>query len=148
MTGDVFVDTNVLVYTRDASEPVKQPLAAAWMTYLWQSRRGRLSIQVLNEYYYTVTRKLRPGLGAAEARQDVRDLTAWGPLPLRVATLQGAWLLQDRHALSLWDALIIAAAQAGQCRYVLSEDLQDGQNLAGVVVLNPFTHTPSSIAQT
>jgi predicted nucleic acid-binding protein len=58
----VFVDTNVLVFARDASEPVKQPQAAAWIDHLWRTRTARLSFQVLQEYYATTTRRLKPGL--------------------------------------------------------------------------------------
>ena len=76
----VFVDTNVLVYARDASDMGKQAIAAAWMEHLWTSASGRLSVQVLQEYYVTMTRELDPGLSAEEAREDVRDLAAWRPL--------------------------------------------------------------------
>jgi predicted nucleic acid-binding protein len=55
MPEAIFVDTNVLVYARDASEPEKQPSATTWMAHLWRSREGRLSIQVLHEFYVTVT---------------------------------------------------------------------------------------------
>ena len=76
MTGPVFVDSNVLACARDAANQDKQRQASAWMTELWRSRQGRLSIQVLAEYYVTVTRKLRPGLDQETARQDVRALIA------------------------------------------------------------------------
>lgn len=63
MTAPTFVDTNALVYVRDSAAPDKQQAAAAWMRHLWQRRLGRLSTQVLNEYYVTVTRKLVPRSG-------------------------------------------------------------------------------------
>ena len=72
MTGEVFVDTNVLVYARDASEPIKQRRAALWVEHLWATRSGRTGVQVLNEYYVTVTRKLQPGMPRLQARADVR----------------------------------------------------------------------------
>jgi predicted nucleic acid-binding protein len=71
-----FVDTNVLVYARDASEGAKQVSAQRWLEYLWRSRRGRLSHQVLDEYYVLVTEKLKPGLDREQARADVRNLMA------------------------------------------------------------------------
>ena len=74
MTATCFVDTNLLVYARDAKEASNQPLAEAWLATLWRLRRGRLSYQVLHEYYVTVTRKLRPGLPVQDARDDVRAL--------------------------------------------------------------------------
>lgn len=139
----VFVDTNVLVYARDAGEPVKGPQAQAWLEHLWRTRDGRLSYQVLSEYYVTVTQKLDPGLSDDDARADVRNLLSWRPLVIDEAILEDAWALQDRHSLSLWDALILAAASAAQCDRLLSEDLSDGQRYGVVTVVNPFLHTPS-----
>ena len=75
MSALCFVDTNVLVYSRDASEPDKQPRAHEWLTALWRHWCGRTSIQVLNEYYVTVTRKLKPGLSEEEAWKDI-DLSS------------------------------------------------------------------------
>jgi len=71
MNATCFVDTNVLVYARDAGETDKQPLAEAWLETLWRQRQGRLSYQVLQEYYVTVTRKLRPGIPVEDARDEV-----------------------------------------------------------------------------
>ena len=82
MSVKVFVDTNVLVYSRDASEPGKQKQAMAWMTSLWTSQTGRLSFQVLQEFYSTVTIKLHPGMDRQRARDDVQTLMAWSPLPV------------------------------------------------------------------
>ena len=90
------IDTNVLVYCRDASEPEKQVRAAAWMAALWEKRAGRLSYQVLQEFYVTVTAKLDPGMDKELARRDVRALLAWQPLRVDARLLEGAWLLQDR----------------------------------------------------
>ena len=100
MSAKVFVDTNVLVYCRDASEPEKQAQTAAWMASLWEQKTGRLSFQVLQEYYVTVTAKLSPGLSRELARREVRMLLAWRPLAVDARLLEGAWLLQDRHKLS------------------------------------------------
>jgi predicted nucleic acid-binding protein len=80
MTAKVFVDTNVLVYWRDASEPDKQARALAWMETLWERRTGRLSFQVLQEFYVTVTAKLDPGLTPELARLDVGHLMSWKPV--------------------------------------------------------------------
>ncbi len=141
----VFVDTNVLVYARDASEPEKQPLALAWLDTLWRSMRGRLSTQVINEYYVTVTRKLDPGLTIEEAREDVRGLLTWDPLPLDSVVIEGAFEAQDCYGFSYWDALIVTAAQLSEAKFLLSEDLQDGQDLQGILVVNPFSHTANDI---
>ena len=145
MTDRVFVDTNVLVYSRDASEPPKQKQAMAWMSRLWSERIGRLSFQVLNEFYVTVTHKLKPGMDTKSARQDVRFLLAWHPIPVDARVVEAAWHIQDRYKLSWWDALIVSAAQVSDCRYLLSEDFQENLNLGNVVVINPFLTPPESL---
>jgi predicted nucleic acid-binding protein len=138
-----FVDTNVLVYARDTSEPDEHARAAAWMKYLWRTQSGRTSLQVLNEYYVTVTRKLSPGLDAATARNDVRDLGAWRPSVAERATMEMAWDLEDRYSLSWWDSLVVASAIELGCERLLTEDLQDGRDFGGLVVTNPFRHSPA-----
>ena len=146
MSVNYFVDSNLLVYSRDASEPEKQPIARERLTRLWQTRRGRLSVQVLNEFFVTVTRKLDPGLSREEAWADVTGLLTWDPLPVDAQLLKRARAVQERFAFSWWDSLVVAAAQrAARCAYFLSEDLQDGQDLDGVVVLNPFRHPPDQV---
>jgi predicted nucleic acid-binding protein len=146
MSAKVFVDTNVLVYWRDASEPEKQARASAWMAALWETRTGRLSYQVLQEFYVTVTTKLDPGLVPDAARRNVRVLLSWHPLPVDTRILEGAWLLQDRYGVSWWDALIMAAARATGCRYLLSEDFQAGMKVGDLLVINPFKITPADLS--
>ncbi len=145
MSAKVFVDTNVLVYSRDASEPEKQGQAEAWMAALWERRAGRLSFQVLQEYFVSVTAKLDPGLDKESARRDVRALLAWQPLAVDGRIMEGAWLLQDRYLLTWWDALIGAAAQTAGCRYLLSEDFQEGMELGELTVVNPFRTLPEAL---
>jgi predicted nucleic acid-binding protein len=142
----VFVDTNLLVYARDASDPEKQRRAQAWMEHLWTTSTGRLSVQVLEEYYVTVTRKLRPGLPKEEARDDVRDLAVWRPVRMDEDLLDAAWRLEDRYELSFWDSLIVAAAQAAGCSAVLTEDLQHDLEVDGLRIADPFRTPVGSIA--
>lgn len=145
MNAKVFVDTNILVYKRDAGEPEKQHRAEAWMAHLWESRTGRLSVQVLQEFYSTVTTKLKPGLDPEDAREDIRALLAWRPVSVDANVIEGAWFIQDRYQLSWWDALIVSAAQIGDCRYLLTEDLQADQTFGHVRVINPFADSPESL---
>jgi predicted nucleic acid-binding protein len=145
MSAPVFVDSNVFVYYRDASERDKQPKAQAWLRALWRTRTGRISYQVLHEYYVNVTAKLKPGLSRQEAQEDVRSLMAWKPLALDESTLDGAFAAEKRFGLSFWDALIVTAAQRAGCAYLLSEDFQEGQDLDGVVIINPFERHPETI---
>jgi predicted nucleic acid-binding protein len=141
----VFVDSNILVYARDASEPTKQQAVAGWMRALWEARAGRLSTQVLSEFYVTVTGKLDPGLDRADARADVRALAAWDPLATDRSLIASAWEIEDRFGFSFWDALIVAAARRCGCTHLLTEDLQDGQDLDGTFVVDPFRHGPDSV---
>ncbi len=138
MTAPVFVDTNVLVYRHDGTDPVKQARAEEWYEFLWRLRLGRLSFQVLQELYATLSRKLVPQFDAWEARALVRDLAAWQPVAADLALLERAWRLEARYSLSWWDAMIVAAAQAGGCRALLTEDLQHGQMFGEVQVIDPF----------
>lgn len=138
MTGSCFVDTNIFIYFRDASEPEKQTKASAWLAALWQTNTGRLSYQVLNEYYVAVTQRLDPGLDRETARADVRNLMAWQPVAVDRVVIEGAWALQDRYRFSWWDALIISAAQQAGSAYLLTEDLQHEQQVDGIRIINPF----------
>jgi predicted nucleic acid-binding protein len=145
MPVKVFVDTNVLVYSRDNSEPEKNRPAMDWMKYLWKSRKGRLSFQVLQEFYYTVTTKLKPGMDKQSARDDVESLMAWGPSLIDDDIIRNAWILQDRFGFSWWDSLIVSAAQIMDCHYLLTEDLQQNQLVGDVRVISPFQLSPADL---
>lgn len=138
MTARVFVDTNVFVYARDASQGRKQEQARAWVEALWREQSGRTSVQVLNELYVTLTRKLRPGVPAADAWDDVEALLAWSPQPIDAELLAQARNIEQRYGLSWWDSLIVAAAALQDCDVLLSEDLQQGMRFGTVVVRSPF----------
>ena len=145
MTARVFVDTNVIVYARDRTDEDKHRRALEWLAVLWDERAGRLSWQVLQEYYVTATRKLRPPRETADAREDVASLVTWQPISVDVPVMDGAWAVEDRFGLSWWDALIVSAAQAGGCTHLLTEDLQDGQVFGDLVVVDPFVHAPHEV---
>ncbi|MCX6972081.1 MAG: PIN domain-containing protein [Verrucomicrobia bacterium] len=134
-----FVDTNILVYARDKGDPRKQARAAEILGALWHNRTGRLSAQVLQEYYVTVTRKLKPGLSRTEARQDIRDLLEWNPRPVSAGILEGAWEIEDRWKLSWWDSLVVASALDSGATILLSEDMQDGLVIHSLQILDPFS---------
>ncbi|MEX1118074.1 MAG: PIN domain-containing protein [Terrimicrobiaceae bacterium] len=138
MSDSTFVDTNILLYARDASEPAKQAIASARLDELWDGGTGRLSVQVLNEYFVNVTGKLEPGLSPQEAWDDIEALAAWEPLPLDMNILNRAYATQCRYQLSWWDSLIVAAAEAAGSARILSEDLSDRASYFGITVENPF----------
>jgi predicted nucleic acid-binding protein len=139
----VFVDSNVFLYAVDEANPRKQEAARNWRAELWKNRRGRVSFQVLGEFYVNAVRK-RP-TAREEARAEVRDLLAWNPVVADAALLERGWKLQDRYGLSYWDALIVAAAKVASCGYLLTEDLQAGQKLDGIEVVNPFLRDPQDV---
>ena len=140
-----FVDTNVLVYARDDLEPEKQPVARGWLEYLWNTGAGRTGIQVLNEYYVNVTRNVRQPMAPEVARSEISDLAEWQPVGIDERLVAAAWEIEDRYDFHFWDALVVAAAQAAGCDALLTEDLHDGQDLDGVVVVNPFLHPPPAL---
>lgn len=139
----VFVDSNVFLYALDEANPRKQQTARKWTAELWRSRRGRISFQVLGEFYVNVLR-MRPAAHEA-ARAEVRDLLAWNPVTTDAALLELGWKIQDRYQFSYWDALIVAAAKMASCRFLLTEDLQAGQKLDGIEVVNPFLRGPELV---
>ncbi len=145
MTEKYFVDTNVLVYARDAAVGEKQRRASEWLDYLWRNLNGRVSFQVLQEFYVTVTRKLKPGMDERSAQKAVRRFLVWAPAVIDASVLEQAWTIQARYGLSFWDALVIGTALLQNCDRVLTEDLQDGQDFEGLLVTDPFAHQPGSL---
>ena len=145
MSAPVFVDSNVFLYALDEADTAKQQAARNWRSMLWRSRLGRISFQVLGEFYVNALR-LRPAV-RDEVRAEIRDLLAWNPVVTNGHLLERGWKLQDRYKLAYWDSLIVAAAKAASCRYLLTEDLQAGQNLDGVEVVSPFLRQPESVLE-
>jgi len=138
MSGKSFVDTNIIVYARDPADPYKQTLAEDLLKRLSRDRSGRISTQVLNEYYVTVTHKLKPGMLPEEAWLDVKDFQVWRPVAVDMPLLNQAFRFQQRYGLSWWDSLILGAANLSDCIRVYSEDLSHGQMYFGIEVVNPF----------
>ena len=138
LTVRTFVDTNVLAYAHDASEQRRQPIAATLLDDLWRSREGVLSTQVLTEFYVVATRKFQPPLPRREARGLVDAYGAWPAVHVDTALIISASALEEQHSLSFWDALIIEAARRAGAACLISEDLQHGRRIAGLVIENPF----------
>jgi len=137
-----FVDTNVLLYHWDTSDQRKQRRAIEWLRRLGDDRAGRVSFQVLAEFYVNATQKLRPAVPAAKAQNHVRTFFAWKPVRIDEEVLDAGWRLQERYKLSWWDGLIVAAAQRAGCRTLLSEDFKAGQQFGDLTVVNPFASAP------
>lgn len=143
MSATTFVDTNVLAYAHDASEETRRPLAVALLEELWRSRSGIVSTQVLSEFWFVATRKFTPPMSRRQARSIVDAYAAWPVVPVDPTLIVAASALEERHQLSFWDALIIEAARRGGATRLVSEDLQHGRRIAGLLIANPFAPAPS-----
>jgi predicted nucleic acid-binding protein len=134
-----FVDTNVIIYAHDFSAGEKHARAKQLVAGLWANGNGCLSIQVLQEFYVNITRKVPHPLEPAVARQRVEDLSTWlvhSPTPEDVVE---AIRLHQSVRLSFWDAMVLASATRLECATLWSEDLNPGLTVAGTTVRNPFS---------
>jgi predicted nucleic acid-binding protein len=138
----VFVDTPVLLYAFDEKDLSKQQRAREWLTACWQRRCGRLSTQVLNEFYANARKRFASAISAGDARAEVRRYQLWKPWPIDQATVETAWAVESRYQLNYRDALMVAAAQHMGCDYLLTEDLPHELQIDRVRVLNPFLTGP------
>jgi len=136
--GRAFVDTNVLVYAHDTSAGAKRTTAAALVERLWESGHGRVSIQVLQELFVNLTRKLPRPLDTDAAANVVEDIARWTLHAPDAEDVLAAIRLHERYRISFWDAMIVRSAAALGCETLLSEDLNAGQRYGGVLVVDPF----------
>jgi predicted nucleic acid-binding protein len=135
-----FVDTNVLLYSIDATDTAKHVRARQWMDALWKTDSGCLSWQVLNEFYWNAVGKLKAP--AVRVRENVETLVLWQSVDFGLGLLHRAWYWSDRGGVAYWDSLILAAAESTGCKYLLSEDFQAGRKFGDLTVVNPFLTRP------
>ena len=136
-----FVDTNLFVYAHDESAEHKREVARVLIAGLWESREGCASVQVLQELFVNLTRKVPKPMPVRDVASLVEDLSAWtvhAPGPRDVLS---AIELHERVGVSFWDAMILTSARSLGCRVLYSEDLNAGQSYDGVRVVNPFEET-------
>lgn len=138
MTDRVFIDTNILVYAHDLDAKEKQAIAAKLVTDLWKAHTGVLSTQVLQEFYVTLTRKIPKPLKLINARKILRNYFSWDIVINDIPIIRQASEIEETYKLSFWDALIISAAYSKNCESLFTEDLQHGQAIEGIRILNPF----------
>ena len=139
MRDKIFLDTNIIVYAHDRSSGRKQTVAKEIMDYLWISRKGVISVQVLQEFYVCVTKKILNPLLIKNAKVILEYLSTWDIISNDKYLTLKAIDVQERYRFSFWDSLIIQAAVQGQARILFSEDLPGGQIVKDVKILNPFT---------
>jgi len=136
MPARSFFDTNVLIYADDKANPAKQQRALDLVAEHRRARTGVVSLQVLQEYFVTVTRKL--SVDARVARRKVELLAEFDVATPEVADILAAIDLHRLHEFSFWDALILRAAKQAGCSVLFSEDMQGARDIDGVRIVNPF----------
>jgi predicted nucleic acid-binding protein len=140
----VFVDSNVLLYTRDASLIGKARTASDWLRRVIELNLACTNLQVLNETTHVMLRKRRD-LSADEIFLAVDELGFLGSTPIDENHVAVARELRKATQYSWWDCLLLVSAIELGCTYFLSEDLQDGRQIAGLTIVDPFAHTPEQI---
>ncbi len=137
-----FVDTNLFVYAHDESAGRKREVARNLISELWESHSGCASVQVMQELFVNLTRKVPKPLSVREAAALIEDLSAWTVHSPGVRDVLYAIELHERMDVSFWDAMILTSANSLGCRVLYSEDLSAGQTYDGVLVVNPLDGSP------
>ena len=137
MSDRTFIDTNVLIYAHDIDANAKHKIAKEVLQELWSERTGVLSAQVLQEFYVNVTRKIPSPLSKDLARLVVSSYAIWC-LETTPTEILAAFRIEDESRIGFWDALIVSSAAKSGANRILSEDLNAGQRIAGILVVNPF----------
>ena len=136
MAAERFLDTNILLYGYDLNAPEKRAVAQSFIERAWtETGRTAISVQVLQEFYVNFIRKGQP---PAVASALIGDFSLWPVIENSLALFRLGISIQARWQLSLWDAMIVAAAQASGASELLTEDLNHGQDYGGVRAINPF----------
>src|SRR5262249_31668196 len=138
MSARIFVDSNILIYAHDLDAGSRQQRSAEWLSRLWETGAGRLSTQVLQEFYVNVTQKITIPLSKSAAREAVRTYGPWVRSLITPGTVVRASEISEIWQVSFWDAMIIATAEQDEAAELLSEDLNSGQVIAGIRIVNPF----------
>jgi predicted nucleic acid-binding protein len=141
MSDKTFVDTNVLIYAHDVDAKAKHETARTVLRDLWSRRTGVLSMQVLQEFYVNVTRKIATPLSKDAARQVVNSYAIWCTETTQ-AEIAAAFRIEDESRIGFWDALMVASAAKSGAVRILSEDLNAQQIIAGIRIENPFAPLP------
>jgi len=136
MSARSFFDTNVLIYADDKSAPAKQRRSLDLVAEHRRAGTGVVSMQVLQEYFVTVTRKL--GVDARIARRKVELLAEFDVAAPDIADILAAIDLHRLHGFSFWDALILRAAKQAGCGVLFTEDMQEAREIDGIRIVNPF----------
>ncbi|MDP9083131.1 MAG: PIN domain-containing protein [Pseudomonadota bacterium] len=138
MSDVIFVDTNILIYAHDIDAPLKRDSAIERLRFLWETGFGRVSVQVLQEFYVNATRKLAKPIARSIAREVVSSYSAWVRDVTSPDTVLRATDIAEMAQISFWDGLIVASAEQVGASQIYSEDLNSGQSIAGILIVNPL----------
>ena len=136
MADRSFIDTNVLVYAEASDAPVKQQAALVLLKQLYETGTGVLSTQVLQEYCNVAIKKLKLPAGHIRAQLDLYE--QFEVVQVTPAIIRAGLDLHQTRSVSFYDALILASAETAGCNVLFSEDMNTGEVMAGVRILNPF----------
>lgn len=138
MNDKVFLDTNILIYAHDADAGKKHGIAVGIVKDLWDKRTGVMSSQVLQEFYVNVTKKISKPIKTLEARELLRSYLCWDIRGNMPSSIIRASEIEEKYCISFWDALIVVAAYEAKASIILTEDMNSGQTIEGILIKNPF----------
>ena len=138
MKDKVFLDTNILIYAHDMDAGPKHDAARAIVEKIWDDETGVISTQVIQEFYVNVTRKMPKPITPVQARGIIINYFSWKVEAIEPHTILSASEIEEKYVLSFWDSLIIATASQSEAVKILTEDLNHGQTIEGVLIENPF----------
>jgi predicted nucleic acid-binding protein len=143
MSDRIFIDSNVFLYAADEGIALKSARSGDWLRYLLQTGLGVANLQVLNEVTNVLIK--RGGMRPEAVFSIVDGYALFGFGAINVETVAAARIIHFENGYSWWDCLLLASAIELQCRFFLSEDMQDGHRIRGLTIINPFLHSPPQI---
>lgn len=138
MSGKVFLDTNILIYAHDLDAGIKHNIALQIVKDLWENKNGVLSTQILQEFYINVTKKIPSPISPLEAREIIRAYLNWDIKENHPMSIIRASEIEEKYCISFWHALVVLAAYEAKVDKILTEDLNAGQIIEGILIENPF----------
>lgn len=134
----IFLDTNILVCAFDKDEKTKHEKAKIILADCWNQQSGILSTQILQEFYVSLTSKIPNKLSINEASEVIKELLSWTIYEIMTQDIITATEIQDQYGYSFWDSLVISMAQKSDAELLYSEDMQDGQKIGSLTIVNPL----------
>ncbi len=138
MNDKIFIDTNILVYAHDLDAGIKHETANKTVSDLWEKKSAVISTQVLQEFYVTLSKKIPKPLSGNTVRGIIKSYLSWEIIVNEPKLILQASEIEESYKISFWDALIVAAAFSGNASTIMTEDLNSGQYIEGILIKNPF----------